>query len=252
MSVSMTRADGVTVMTVTSDSQNVCPPLCQIISRCCYSRACCSVSQHLRRIQGSSQSLLGALQIMVGLLTIGLGVLLCSSHSATWFFMERTLFPLWFGGVCMLFGSMCILSEKCPSRCLVIINVILNLSGVAVTIAAIVFYSVSLANTGLYMDCRNRYDYYGRGRHSPTDDPSPGDRIIMQKCEEGLELILLLVTGINSILIILSTLELCLLISSGILGIKALRYRVPGENQESVVPPLYDPQWKEVPSDPTA
>ena len=59
MSVAMTKADGVTVLTLNYDPKSVCPPLCQMLTGLCYSPVCCSVSQHLRRVQRTSQSALG-------------------------------------------------------------------------------------------------------------------------------------------------------------------------------------------------
>lgn len=59
MSLTMGKADGVTVITLTSDSESSCPPLCQILMRLCYSPVLCSVSQHLRRVQRFSLSVLG-------------------------------------------------------------------------------------------------------------------------------------------------------------------------------------------------
>ncbi|XP_042346667.1 uncharacterized protein LOC121946237 isoform X2 [Plectropomus leopardus] len=227
MSVTMSKADGVTVFTVTSDSKSVCPPMCGILRDLCYSPACCSVSQRLRRVQRSSQSILGALHFMVGLLNIGLGVILCCNYGTAWWHMTRTLFPLWFGGVFMLFGVVGILSDKFPSVCLVILNVILNLIGVAVAIAAIVLYSCNLSNTRVWLSCFNDY-YYGR-RYITT--PSTRKWSMLEKCLEGRKLIMMLLTGMNAVLIFLSFLELCLVISSAVMSIKALRSREKEENK---------------------
>ena len=59
MAMTMTKADGVTVFTLTSDPKSAWPPLCQILKALCYSPVCCSVSQRLRMIQKTSQSVLG-------------------------------------------------------------------------------------------------------------------------------------------------------------------------------------------------
>ena len=59
MSLTMTKADGVTVLTLTTGPESSCPPLCQILKGLFYSPVCCSVSQHLRRVQRYYQSLLG-------------------------------------------------------------------------------------------------------------------------------------------------------------------------------------------------
>lgn len=59
MSVTVSKAEGVTVFTLTSDPDSICPPLCQIFKGLCYSPTCCSVSQHLKKVQSTSQSILG-------------------------------------------------------------------------------------------------------------------------------------------------------------------------------------------------
>ena len=80
MSLTMTKADGVTVLTLTSDPKSSCPPLCQIFKGLCYSPACCSLSQHLRRVQRSSQSILG-----VSYNLLGLRLVFCACHSGNVF-----------------------------------------------------------------------------------------------------------------------------------------------------------------------
>ena len=59
MSLSMTKSEGVTVMTMTSDPGSACPPICQILQALCYSPVCCNVSQKLRSTLGTSHSALG-------------------------------------------------------------------------------------------------------------------------------------------------------------------------------------------------
>ncbi|XP_054477698.1 uncharacterized protein LOC129109619 [Anoplopoma fimbria] len=253
MSVTMTKGEGVTVLTLTSDPQSVLPPLCQILRGLCYSPVCCSVSQHLRRVQRNSQSVLGVLHIMVGLLNIGLGAILLCSRVSGWVLRESA-FPWWIGGLMILFGIIGIVSEKCPSPCLVIVNVILNLAGVAFSIAAIVVYSINMANIGMYWMCREsnyNYDYNSRYRHATTTTESPGDNYVAEKCLEGRELVLMLMRSMNVLLIVLSALELCLVISSAVLGIKALRSREKGEKEKTVDPELYKPLLEEVTSHPT-
>ncbi|KAF1388336.1 hypothetical protein PFLUV_G00089140 [Perca fluviatilis] len=166
MSVTMTKADGITVFTVTSDPQSVYPPLCQILKSLCYSPVCCSVSQHLRRVQRTSQSVLGALHIMVGLLNIGLGTILICSQTDNWDGpLYQTGFPFWLGGLFILFGTIGILSEKYPSPCLVIVNVILNLAGVAFAITGIVLYSIDMARIYMWWMCYDNNYYSGYSTH---------------------------------------------------------------------------------------
>ncbi|KAM9852059.1 uncharacterized protein ACBR49_005167 [Aulostomus maculatus] len=222
MSVSMTRADGVTVFTLTSDPKSRWPPLCQILKGLCYSPVCCSVSQHLRSAQRASLSILGALHIMVGLLNIGFGVILTCSRGGSSWQMGETAFPYWLGGLFVFFGIICILSEKYPSPCLVIISVILNLCGVGLAIAAIVLYSINIANIWLWSMC-SRDEYYWYRDSTPRPTQSPDEKYMEERCLEGKEMILMLLRSINAVLIVLSALEVCLVISSAVMGIKALR-----------------------------
>ncbi|CAN9514177.1 unnamed protein product [Ophioblennius macclurei] len=233
MSVSITRGEGVTVLTLNTDSSSVCPPLCQIFKGLCYNPVCCSVSQQLRVLQKGSQSMLGALNIMTGLISIGLAVILCVTGQGYWWYMDYTGFPFWLGGVFVAFGIMSILSEKFPSPCLVIINVILQLSGVCFAIASIVLYAINIADTNLWNMCNTDYDYGSRydfddygGRHlRTTASPSPEEKKLKESCLEAKQLTMMLLLGINGVLILLSVLELCVTISASVLGIKALKNR---------------------------
>ncbi|TNN02139.1 hypothetical protein fugu_009626 [Takifugu bimaculatus] len=130
MPVTVSTADGVTVLTLTSDPNSSCPPLCQILKGLCYSPKCCTMSQQLKENQGTSQSTLGTLHIVIGLLNIGFSVILCTGSGASWDIRE-TYFPFWFGAVFIFLGAMCIFSERRPSPGLVFLNVTLNIVGFA-------------------------------------------------------------------------------------------------------------------------
>ncbi|XP_030248760.1 transmembrane protein 176B-like [Sparus aurata] len=228
MSLTMTKADGVTVFTLTSDPESTCPPLCQILTGLCYSPACCSLSQHLRRVQRTSQSVLGALHITVGLLNIGLGAIIEVRSSP---------YPFWLGGMFILFGIVSILSEKYPSPCLVILNVTLNLFGVLFAIAAIVLYSIDIAVINLWWMCEEYYDYFS---HDST--PSPHEDVMKEICMKSRTMALMLIRSIIAVLIVLSVLELCIAISSAVLGIKALRSRGKRGNESTDDPECYKPR----------
>ncbi|XP_032374450.1 membrane-spanning 4-domains subfamily A member 8 isoform X1 [Etheostoma spectabile] len=252
MSVTMTKGDGIPVFTVTSDPESVYPPLCQILKNLCYSPVCCSVSEHLRRVQRSSQSVLGALHIMVGLLNIGLGtILFCFDRMYFWSQINSIGFPFWLGGLFILFGTIDILSEKYPSPCLVIINVILSHAGVAFAITGIVLYSIYMTTIHMLWMCRNYDDDYYSSYRRQTTTPSPEQDIMKEKCLEVKELILMLLRSISAVLIVLSTLELCLSISSAVMAIKALERSQKGEKEKTGDPELYKPLLEEVTSNPT-
>ncbi|KAM6995273.1 uncharacterized protein LKV04_007497 [Tautogolabrus adspersus] len=233
MSVTMTKADGVTMLTLTVDPQSSCPPICQILKGLCYSPVCCTVSQHLKRIQGATQSMLGAVQIMTGLLTIGLGLILLGSRIYPWWRTDPTMYQLWSGGLFIFLGAMCILSEKCPSRCLVVLNVILNLAGVAFAITTIVLSTINFSLLLLWEGGCNPNVYYsdydyGYRQYNRPSLMSPEHKL---KCLEGQAVLLMLLRSINAVLIVLSVLELCAVISSAVLGIKALRSSEKTDNK---------------------
>ncbi|XP_017293419.1 membrane-spanning 4-domains subfamily A member 8-like [Kryptolebias marmoratus] len=229
MSVTVTKNDGVTVLTMSSDPENIWPPLCQIISNLCYSPKCCSVSGQLRKAQRTSLSVLGAIQIMIGLLNIGLGLILLSRSDYPWDFV-MTGFPFWSGALFIVFGVMCILTEKFPSLCLIILNVTLNLAGVAFAITAMVLYIIHVADLVLvwWRSCED-YPYWYPER--TTRLPSPYEARLSENCIVGKKTLLTLLRGINSVLIVLSVLELCVVISTVVIGIKELKSSKKKENQ---------------------
>ncbi|XP_008286914.1 transmembrane protein 176B-like [Stegastes partitus] len=188
------------------------------------------------------------LQIMVGLLNLGLGAIHLSSGS--WGIIEYTKCPFWLGALFIVFGIMCILSEKYPSPCLVILTVVLNLAGVAFAIAAIVLYSINIAHIDLWWYCDHDDDYWYERHHTTT--PSPTRDFLRERCLEAKELSLMLLRGMNGILIVLSVLELCVVISSAVLGIKALSSRWKEPNKSAEEPEYFKPLLDEVTTDPGA
>ncbi|KAM4736511.1 membrane-spanning 4-domains subfamily A member 6C-like [Anableps anableps] len=228
MSITMSRTDKATVFTVTSDPDSRWPLLCQVLKSLCCSPVCCSVSQQLKTIQGTSLSILGAIQIMIGLLNIGFGVPLILVYSYSWFLISRTGFPFWMGSLFIVFGIVGILSEKYPSPCLVIISVILNLAGVGFATAAIVLYSNNIAYIHLWYNCDEPYDQY----------------VTTEDCEKPF---MTLQNGIIGVLIVLSVTELCVVISSAVLGIKALRSTNNKKNESCEDPEQCKPLLEDIP-----
>ncbi|XP_077383633.1 membrane-spanning 4-domains subfamily A member 8-like [Festucalex cinctus] len=227
MSVTMTKSGEVTMLTLTSNSRSTWPLLCQMFGGLCCSPTCCSVSRRLRAIMGTSQSVLGALHIMVGLLNIGLGAILMGTETVYWQ-MRNTGFPHWLGALFILFGIVCILSEKFPSPCLVLVNVLLNFLGIAFAIAGIVLYAYNVSR-GFYRPWGGCNDwgyrdgpYWSRRRTTTTSTLTPAGKEYMKLCVEGLDLAAVLARAINGVAIVLCVLELCVVISSFVLAIKSL------------------------------
>ncbi|MEQ2304193.1 hypothetical protein AMECASPLE_024449 [Ameca splendens] len=251
MSVTMSRTDGVTMFTVTSDPDSRWPLLCQILKSLCYSPVCCSVSQQLRTIQRTSLSVLGTIHIMIGLLHIGLGTVVLLSRTYTWF-IYSTGFPFWMGSLFIVFGIMCILSERYPSPCLVILNVIVNLVGVAIAISAIVCCSIYVGELYIWLSCEERDNYYYPVYTHTTPSPAADTDYIKKNCLEGKAMVKMLLRSIVGVLCVLSVVELCVTISSAVLGIKALRRASKEQNKTSDDPELYKPLLEEVTTKPAA
>uniref|UniRef100_UPI0037E938C5 transmembrane protein 176B-like n=1 Tax=Semicossyphus pulcher TaxID=241346 RepID=UPI0037E938C5 len=243
MSVTMSKADGVTVLTLTSDPQSFCPPICQILKGLCISPMCGTVSQKLERIQGNYQSMLGALQIMIGLVNIGLGAILYNVNIFHWY----PMCPFWSGGLFILCGAMCIVSEKHPSPCVVILNAILNLAGAAFAITAFTFYMVDVTNI-LGLGTCNSNNYYGYTSHNWPS--SPEEELTMDKCLEGQALTLNLLRSMYAVQIVLSLLELAVTIISAVLGIGGLHIKEEEQNKSPDEQGCYKPLLEEVTSNP--
>ncbi|XP_054878827.1 transmembrane protein 176B-like [Poeciliopsis prolifica] len=242
MSVTMSRTDGVTVFTLTSDPDSRWPPLCQILKTLCYSPVCCSVSRPLGAVLKTSLSVLAAVHMMIGLLNIGLGAIIHLSYISPYFYWN-SYFPYWMGSLFIVFGIMCILTEKYPSPCLVVLNVTVNLVGGALAMAAIVLYSIFEGDIYVWFSCEDgpNYDYYSYPR------PSPPSAYVKEKCLESKAMIQMLLRSITGVLIVLSVVELCVAISSAVLGIIALSNK---QKQTSEEPEHFKPLLEEITTNP--
>ncbi|XP_029959138.1 membrane-spanning 4-domains subfamily A member 6B-like [Salarias fasciatus] len=238
MSVSISKADGVTMLTMTSDPDSVCPPLCQVLKGLCYSPVCCTVSRHMKRIQTGSLSALGTLQILIGLFNIALGVILSTSRSGSDWTMDLTGYPYWMGGFFVLFGVVCILTEKFPSPCLVFLHLALHLCGVGFAIAAIVLYSINTANVRLWWMCNENNYWYERTTPSPNPELTA---MLKDRCQEAKALSLALLRSISSLLIVLSVVELCVVLSAFVFGVKSMRSREEKPKQAAADLDQYQP-----------
>lgn len=73
----------------------------------------------------------------------------------------------------------------------IILNVILNIAGVAFAITAIVLYILNVSDIYLWWICHDDY-YYHRGTEAPVDQE------MLQKCEEGVAMIGVSATNTSS------------------------------------------------------
>ncbi|XP_063056110.1 uncharacterized protein LOC134450188 [Engraulis encrasicolus] len=221
MSVTVTQAEGVTVLTLTSNEGSNCPLLCQILGN----SPVCTVSQKLKMNLGGTLTALGAAQIMIGLFTIGIGSILWTPF---WFhtFASHTGAPFWLGSMFMVFGVMCILGEKFPSPCLVVITGLMNMMGIAFAITAIVIYAVDISSSFWDdgYDCgEDRYNGYNRNYYDSTVSPTPPfeREENLSICKRNAAAYRMLRRGIDIIIIISAIVQLGVAITSSVLAFRS-------------------------------
>ncbi|CAF90100.1 unnamed protein product [Tetraodon nigroviridis] len=154
--------------------------------------------------------------------------------------MRDSGFPFWFGGMLILIGASCILSERRPSPNRVTLNVTLNIVGFALAVAAIVLYINSVADTWLEWMCDHDYS-----------TETPWQKLFAQKCWEKTQSTEGLLKCIYSLLIILSFMEVFVSISSVVLGIKAFGSSPGRENRSNEDAERCTPLLAEASGDPT-
>ncbi|XP_022524428.2 uncharacterized protein LOC111192132 [Astyanax mexicanus] len=229
MPITVTKADGVTVFTMTPNPKSRCPLLCQILGTLCCSPFC-MVSRSLKQQLGKSHTVLGALQILVGVLNLGfVGIIrFLDLYSVLW--------GLGFGLGAMFIaaGIGCILVEKFPSPCLIGFSILLNVFSIGMAITGIVFYSMDLTYLPLSNNCKKVYGYgngygYGHGDtygdrypYYKTTTASPTINDVIKNCERYFFMFKVIFGGLNIIMIMSSILEICFTISSCVLYVKAL------------------------------
>ncbi|XP_035527847.1 uncharacterized protein LOC118335590 [Morone saxatilis] len=227
MSVTVVKDEGVTVVTVTSDSKSMLPPLCQILKSLCYSPVCCSVYKGL--MQTNAISALGTVQIMVGLFNIGLGPGRISRHPDDF---NNLGTAYWLGGVYIAAGIVSLLADRFPSLCSVGFAVFVNIIGSIFAIVGIVLYGMDLGDRDVYRMCNWSSGYMSN--ISTNNDNCRYVAYIYQR----------LLTAMDITMIVLAVLQLCVCISFAILGIKALLGRKNREGSRDVE--IYEPVLKEV------
>ncbi|XP_063080212.1 membrane-spanning 4-domains subfamily A member 8-like [Engraulis encrasicolus] len=239
MSVTVTKMEGVTVFTVTSNEKSNCPLLCQILGNLCCSPVC-SVSQRLKKRFGGTQATLGAIQILIGLFSIGIGTIILLSHP---YYNEFTVYgvPIWLGVLFMWFGVMCTCAERCPSPCLVVITGIMNVASAAFAITAIVMYAVDIS---WLVDSRVASD-------QNCEEAGIQENIaICKKYNNSTEVLLI---GMEITMVVFATIQLFVAIAACVVALQA-PCKKESERAEHVSedPELHQPWQDEMLSNPTA
>ncbi|XP_036393740.1 uncharacterized protein LOC118783920 [Megalops cyprinoides] len=260
MTISVSKSEGVTVVTMTSDPGSSCPLAFQLLGNLCCSPVC-AVSHGLRRLLAGTLPALGIIQILVGLFNIGLGVILLNGRD--WSFLSWNGTPYWLGGLFIAAGIMSILGERFPSPCLVFLTTCMNLASACLAVTAIVLYSVDLANGyNLSWSCKSyepesTSNSYNRRRYWETTI-SPEERSQKESlrkknfeiCHNARSILIVLLGGMDVLLIIFAVLQLCVTISASVLSVKAL-CKNGRQGKPKADPELCKPLLDEITTNPT-
>ncbi|XP_035284380.1 uncharacterized protein LOC118233120 isoform X5 [Anguilla anguilla] len=240
MPLSVTKGEGFTVFTVTSDPGRNWPLLCQVFTTLCCSPVC-AVSGRLRKLMAGPQSALATVQIMMGLLTLGLGAVLLSVYFGP-YYMRNICPPYWLGPIFIVSGILCLFAERFPSPCLVFLTSVVNMTSAIFAVVAIVFYAVVFDRMcyerGDYNDYRNN-GYYGTV--NLTDLVRKANDPNLQLCRMYERTVLPVAMGVNVLLLVTAVLQLCVSISVAVLAIKAVE-----KKDEEKVPEVQQPLMEEV------
>ncbi|XP_036414452.1 transmembrane protein 176B-like [Colossoma macropomum] len=231
MSLTISRAEGVTVFTVTSNPKSKWPLICQLLSTLCCSPVC-SVSQSMKQQLGSINKVLGTLQILFGILSVVVWCIFIDGPIFTYAWVSIFLF----GGVLIAAGITCILADKFPSPCLVSFMVLVNLVSVGLAVTAIVFCSVALRLMYFDNNC-NPVDYlYYSFHHEKITTVSPLKKAqineLLEECERYQDMLKFVQGGVEIMTIVFASLQICLTISSCVLSLKALFKKKKGDEME--------------------
>ncbi|XP_034029429.1 uncharacterized protein LOC117513293 [Thalassophryne amazonica] len=223
MPAAVTKDAALTIYTVTADSKNMLPPLCQLLKALCCSAECCS--RCLRFTQPCVTAALGTIQIMFGLFNIGLGPGRTSLRSGDFASLGAAY---WLGSVYIVTGILSLLAGQCPTVCLVGFTVFMNISGAIFAITGIALYAIDLGDASVLWMC-SLLKYSGDYNSD--------------NCANVAFLVQSLLTSMDATLIILAVLQLCVNISLAVLGIKAL---IKKDGEVGKYPENQQTQLKEV------
>ncbi|XP_058604153.1 uncharacterized protein LOC131522578 isoform X1 [Onychostoma macrolepis] len=226
MTLTVSRGEGLTIITITSNPKSKWPVLCEILGFLCYSPSC-FVSQGMKGKLKDIHTALGIVQMLIGVLNIAVGIVFtCVGLHYDMYSIAQGSF--WLGSVFLLSGIVCILAAKFPTSSLLIMGMILNGVNFALAVVTVVVYSVALAND--HNEYRGICNYY-----SPYDygTPSPKEIGIKEICLSYKNEIIF--RGLEIMMIVLSVLQICVTISFCVLTREVLFKKV--EDVKSVEDP---------------
>ncbi|XP_058604154.1 uncharacterized protein LOC131522578 isoform X2 [Onychostoma macrolepis] len=139
MTLTVSRGEGLTIITITSNPKSKWPVLCEILGFLCYSPSC-FVSQGMKGKLKDIHTALGIVQMLIGVLNIAVGIVFtCVGLHYDMYSIAQGSF--WLGSVFLLSGIVCILAAKFPTSSLIIFRgleimmIVLSVLQICVTIS---------------------------------------------------------------------------------------------------------------------
>ncbi|KAI1901446.1 hypothetical protein AGOR_G00034520 [Albula goreensis] len=250
MELSVTKGEGFTVLTLTSNPGSSSSILCQILKALCCGPSC-AVTNGVRKLMDGTQSALATTQVMMGLFTIGFGAVLLSTYDGP-YLLSEIYAPYWLGPIFIFSGICSIIAERFPSKCVVYFNAVVNLVSVLFAVTAFAFY---LVDEGVWMIqerlCHDYtrqktryddYDDYGYRRH-PQINSTEVEGIIdhdLELCRMYKRLLRPMLLSLRGVLVAVAVLQFCANISVVVLGIRALKKGEASKEDADAQQPLME------------
>ncbi|XP_041099065.1 membrane-spanning 4-domains subfamily A member 5-like [Polyodon spathula] len=202
MSLSVVKAHGVVAYTLTTpETDGSVPLVCHLFKILCCS-SFCKVTHKLKNLFNGNQGALGTVQIMIGLVAFSFGTVLSQTS-----YTERTQY--WIGVTCIVSGILCVIADKFPSPCLVLLTILMNTASAIIAGTAVVFLAIDLPWAAWWHACSEE-----KGYHS--------SKTYIEECLKNKQILSMISTSLKSSLLIFGVLQLCISIAMAVLGSKTL------------------------------
>ncbi|KAK6467007.1 membrane-spanning 4-domains subfamily A member 12 [Huso huso] len=202
MSLSVVKAHGVAAYTLTiAECDDSVPLICQLFKMLCCS-SFCKVTHKLKNLFNGNQGALGTVQVMIGLVTLAFGTVLSQTS-----YTEGTQYGI--GVMCIVSGILCVITDKFPSPCLVLLTILMNTVSAILAVTAVIFLALDM-----------HWNAWGNACYE--EDEGYSSKTYIEECLKNRHILSMILTSLKSSLLIFGVLQLCITIAMAVLGSKAL------------------------------
>ncbi|KAL8164735.1 UNVERIFIED_CONTAM: hypothetical protein K2H54_003606 [Gekko kuhli] len=190
------------------------------------------------------QKVLGGVQILLGLTCLGLGAVIFLLND--YLRVKRSGAPFWMGGLFLVSGSLCVLSERRGGCCWVLLATFFNLASVVAACVGLAFGVADLPflrYNSYWIDdaCRREGGYGGYGYGSWRATRSPVTDWRVERCRDRMTNLLNIFSGVQILLLIFSVAALGIALFCFGYGLRALCCSRRASSEEDYVP-VGDPE----------